>query len=243
MAKIDIEQSTAASVGVPDPGRAYIFVDSTDDKPKVVLPNGDIISIVDTDVLAKVTTNDTTSGFLDDKIVVSTGLVKTILNPGGNEQIQISAGARAIFQAHQQVVQDPVTSATPLLCDTSQVNTVPATIGYVPATGVITLNNATSHFKISVMTTFDTADGSRQGGKMQVQIDTGGGFVDLPSALGPSVTHSYHRNNASGESTATYSAILPLLAVGTNLRFMISTINTGTIKTVPAGCGITIEQL
>lgn len=41
------------------------------------------------DVNAKVTSNDTTSGYLDDKIETGEFLTKNILNPGGNEQLEI----------------------------------------------------------------------------------------------------------------------------------------------------------
>lgn len=43
------------------------------------------------DVKAKVTTNDTTTDFLDSKIVAGTGISKTVLNPGANETLEISA--------------------------------------------------------------------------------------------------------------------------------------------------------
>jgi hypothetical protein len=41
------------------------------------------------DIKAKVSAADTTTDYLDSKIVVGAGLTKTILNPGANEQIQL----------------------------------------------------------------------------------------------------------------------------------------------------------
>lgn len=237
-----IHETTAAAAPLPAAGKHTFFVDSADGKFKKKDSLGNISNLEDTDVLAAITANDTDSGYLDDKIVVSGGLSKTILNPGANEQIQISAASKAIFQAHQQTLQNPVTSPTPFLCDLSQVNTDPATIGYVAGTGEITLNKATN-FKITATLTCDTADGSRQSSKLQMQIDTGAGFVDLPTALGPSQAYGYHRNNASGENTCILTAIYPPFVVGTRIRFMISTINAGTIRTVPQGCAITVEEL
>lgn len=44
---------------------------------------------VPVDVNAKVTSNDTTTGYLDDKIVTGTYLTKSINNPSGNEELEI----------------------------------------------------------------------------------------------------------------------------------------------------------
>lgn len=48
-----------------------------------------------TDEKTKVTVNDTTPFFLDGKFIVQDDLLKTILNPGGNEQLQIKSNGRA----------------------------------------------------------------------------------------------------------------------------------------------------
>jgi hypothetical protein len=42
------------------------------------------------DVFVKVSGSDTTTGYLDDKLIVDPNLVKTIINQGGNEKIKIS---------------------------------------------------------------------------------------------------------------------------------------------------------
>jgi len=47
------------------------------------------------DIKAKVSAADTTTDYLNSKIAVAGGLTKTILNPGANEQLQISAPAAA----------------------------------------------------------------------------------------------------------------------------------------------------
>lgn len=44
---------------------------------------------VPVDVNAKVTSNDTTSGYLDSKIETGTYLTKTVLNPSGNEKLEL----------------------------------------------------------------------------------------------------------------------------------------------------------
>ena len=41
--------------------------------------------------LVQVTANDTTPGYLSDKITAGTGIVKTVLNPGANESLEIEA--------------------------------------------------------------------------------------------------------------------------------------------------------
>jgi hypothetical protein len=46
-----------------------------------------------TDVLVKVTAADTTSGFLNDKIVGGTNITTTVLNPAGNEDLRINWSA------------------------------------------------------------------------------------------------------------------------------------------------------
>ena len=46
------------------------------------------------DIKAKVSATDTTSGFLDDKIIVANDLVKSVINAVGNAQIQLSSNGR-----------------------------------------------------------------------------------------------------------------------------------------------------
>lgn len=51
------------------------------------------------DVNAKVTSNDTTSGYLDQKIATGTYLTKQILNPSGNEQLEIDVVPDTLISA------------------------------------------------------------------------------------------------------------------------------------------------
>ncbi len=54
-------------------------------------PNAGLVSLSQllSDELVKVTTNDTTPGFLNDKIVSNGSIQITVLNPGANEQLEI----------------------------------------------------------------------------------------------------------------------------------------------------------
>jgi len=49
-----------------------------------------------TDEFVKVTGADTTTGFLNDKVAAGTGVTKTTLNPGANEQLELSVNASAV---------------------------------------------------------------------------------------------------------------------------------------------------
>jgi hypothetical protein len=53
-------------------------------------------TITDTDIKAKVSANDTTTDYLNSKIVAGTGISKTILNPGANETLEIAATAPSL---------------------------------------------------------------------------------------------------------------------------------------------------
>jgi len=47
------------------------------------------------DIKAKVTANDTTTDYLNSKIAAGTGITKTVLNPGANEQLSIACSVIA----------------------------------------------------------------------------------------------------------------------------------------------------
>jgi hypothetical protein len=57
---------------------------------KTDLSGLEFITIVTTDEKAKITTNDTTTAYLDSKLVAANGIQKSILTPSGNEQLQLS---------------------------------------------------------------------------------------------------------------------------------------------------------
>jgi hypothetical protein len=61
------------------------------------------------DEKAKVTSADTTTNYLDSKIVAGSNITKTILNPGGNEQLQISAAGAAADEKAKVSTNDTTT--------------------------------------------------------------------------------------------------------------------------------------
>ena len=64
------------------------FGGTTEDVPVVLFDPADQAGTNDQQV--RITSSDTTSDFLDNKLVVTGGVTKTILNPAGNESIQLS---------------------------------------------------------------------------------------------------------------------------------------------------------
>lgn len=72
-----------------------------------------------TDELIKITASDTTAGYLNSKLAVSTGIQKTTLNPGANEQLQISVTSAVVLDTdantytagQKQSVQHDATNA------------------------------------------------------------------------------------------------------------------------------------
>ena len=61
--------------------------------------------------LLAVTAADTTPGYLDDKLVKGSGLIKTILNPGANEQVEMSLGPHYLSLASTGLYEGAVLSA------------------------------------------------------------------------------------------------------------------------------------
>lgn len=53
------------------------------------------------DIKVKVSSNDTNTGFLEDKLTTGSGIALTVLNEGGNEQIQVAASG--ILEEHKTV--------------------------------------------------------------------------------------------------------------------------------------------
>src|SRR6266571_31036 len=64
-----------------------------------------------TDQFVRVDNSDTTADFLNPKISVGTGISKSILNPGGNEQLQIAISSSSLVSPYRQLVwRDSTTS-------------------------------------------------------------------------------------------------------------------------------------
>lgn len=62
------------------------------------------------DKFVKVTSSDTTTSYLDSKIVAGSGLHKTIINPGSNEQIELAIGPGEVFTVDLVLPLSGVTS-------------------------------------------------------------------------------------------------------------------------------------
>ena len=82
------------SKGSPVSGDLLIIEDSAAGNVKKRIQLG---SIGGTDELAKVSANDTTSGFLNGKLVAGTNITLTELNDGANETLEISASGGGSF--------------------------------------------------------------------------------------------------------------------------------------------------
>lgn len=221
---------------------AFIYY-GPDKRIYVIKDDGTIKSLEDTDVLVSVSPNDTGSGYLFDKITASNGLLKTIVNPGGNEILDISIIDTAVFQTHQRVPVTNISNAGKVLTfGPATFVRVPASIGYDQANGIITLTKS-APYHIFANFTGDTDSGSRQGGVLTMEMEIGGNFVEVPAALGPSEGRSYHRNYPAGEGQSFINAIYPPFNAGTRIRFVVRCINNSTISSVPQGCSLTIKEV
>lgn len=105
--------------------------------------------------------------------------------------------------------------------------------------------NKAADFKFDINITLDTETGARETGKVKLQRDSGGGFIDIPASEGQSSAFTYNRNIASGEDTASIGVILTA-AVGDKFRVLIEcptqTSGATSITTVVAGCGFIVEE-
>jgi len=92
MAKIIIKNSTEPST--PTSGETSVYIDST---TKKLASKDDTGTVTDygsgggDDELVKISSNDTTAGYIEDKIVAGTGISIATLNDGSNETFQITS--------------------------------------------------------------------------------------------------------------------------------------------------------
>lgn len=130
---IIIGQDTPIDDSRLDPCEAAFYVDCTAGSPslKIVIKdtNGDPYTITlgtsgGTDEKVKVSSNDTTAGYLNGKLVAGTGITFTENNDGGNETLTIAltafSGAR-VYHASSQTVTSGSTTA--LALDTERYDT------------------------------------------------------------------------------------------------------------------------
>ncbi len=93
----DAKFTEKAAPNTPSTNQAIIYLDSTTGEMTAKKDTGAEVSLEEsgTDINAKVSASDTTTGFLNDEIVVDNGtnstnpLEKTIQNPSANENLRI----------------------------------------------------------------------------------------------------------------------------------------------------------
>ena len=103
-AKIQLNVCDPADLGVVPSGKVVIFMDPNDNKIKVKKDDQSIVNLEDTDVLVAVSSDDTTSGYLEDKISAGLGIQLQVLNPGGNEVLSVIADVQSVFGRTGEVV-------------------------------------------------------------------------------------------------------------------------------------------
>jgi len=129
-----------------------------------------------------------------------------------------------------------------LVIDNSPMNTDPVVIDL--STSGEYLITASGNFEFDLKVTADTNDGARRTSRTVLEkfnIVTSI-WEEIDINLGSTVAYGYHRNNASGENTASSKIIL---AVSSNdkFRYKIKCLNNGLIKTVPEGISLSIKQV
>jgi len=154
----------------------------------------------------------------------------------------LAAITKEYVYINQTVAQTGIqATATSIVFDNTAVNSNGSVFTVNNTNGQITVNK-TSTFKLEYILTADTQDGARRTSETVLQVDTGSGFSALSAALGSATAYGYHRNNASGENSAAGQAILSLNS-GDKLRLVTRRSNgSGTIRTVPNGTSLSIEE-
>ena len=248
---VRIQEIANADTPTIPAGRSLIFLSSDTGKLTLKKDDQNFYDLEDTDVLAAVSSNDTTPDYLENKIVSGNGISVAVQNEGANENLQITAdvlsfNARTgaitqdIFQATQQVAQTGVTTAVPLLMQATN-QTVGGTYTYSAVTGELTFVRA-GKFRFTITVSADTGNGARQTSALRFQRFNGVSFVDIPTAEGPSLSFGYHRNNASGEDTHKITCVLDV-TVGQRFRPTIECASAGNIDTIPAGTSWLVEEI
>ncbi len=81
--------------------------------------------------------------------------------------------------------------------------------------------------------TIDVTDTSRSGVTYLLQVDQGGGYIDVPSSNGA----SYHRTSSQGRATISFNTVEEP-AIGWKYRILFQGDNTGDLITIPTGCNV-----
>lgn len=81
-------------------------MDPNDNKLKVKKDDQSIVNLEDTDVLVAVSSNDTTPGYLEDKIAPGLGIQLNTLNEGANERLEVIADVQSVFGRTGAVVAE-----------------------------------------------------------------------------------------------------------------------------------------
>ena len=96
-AKIRLGICDPTEIGTVPAGKVIIFLDPNDNILKVKKDDQTIKNLEDTDVLVSVSANDTTPGYLEDKIGAGAGIQLQTLNDGANETLQVIADVQTVF--------------------------------------------------------------------------------------------------------------------------------------------------
>ena len=149
---------------------------------------------VNTDITTKVSANDTTTGFLNGKLIAGTGINLTENNDGGNETLSISAALTN--PTISSISPDTITNAqTSITITGSNFVSVPQVEFLNPSTGIwyvaetVTFNNSTS---LTVQTTL-TVDGT-----YKIRIENPDGLAVLSSTNILTVSDAPTWTTASG---------------------------------------------
>ena len=105
-AKIRLGVCDPADLGIVPAGKVIIFMDPNDNKLKAKKDDQSIVNLEDTDVLVAVSSNDTTPGYLEDKVSAGLGIQLNTLNDGANETLEVVANVQSVFGRVGEVVAE-----------------------------------------------------------------------------------------------------------------------------------------
>lgn len=105
-AKIRLGVCDPADLGVVPAGKVILFMDPNDNKLKIKKDDQTIVNLEDTDVLVAVSSDDTTPGYLEDKLGAGLGVQLQVTNPGGNEVLNVIADVQSVFGRTGPVVAE-----------------------------------------------------------------------------------------------------------------------------------------
>ena len=168
-------------------------------------------------------------------IGIAVSSTELMLIQGGWTTLYGGAEKRYYFDGYDSAGDTDVSSGwTDVPLGTKRVTTSGFT--HTPGDAEITFVNDGTYIVVARLTTYVSSGTSRSESELKLQIDTGGGYADVPGTTGI----NYNRTADQGAATSTVMLVLGVSA-GTKLKMQGRRVDGGsTVQTLANGSGITI---